>query len=41
MMEGMNLTIIYYNYFSKCYNVPPVQQYYDNKNTQIKEKKMS
>jgi hypothetical protein len=24
---------IYYKYFCKCHNVPPVQQWYDNKKT--------
>jgi hypothetical protein len=25
MMEGVNSTMIYYNNFCKCQNVPPVQ----------------
>jgi hypothetical protein len=40
MMEGVNLTMIYYKNICKCHNVPPVQQSYDNKKCKKKPQKI-
>jgi hypothetical protein len=38
MMERVNSITIYYKNFCKCHNVPPVQQYNDNKKFKKKER---
>jgi hypothetical protein len=39
MVIMVNLTKIYCKHLCKCHHVPPVQQYYDNKN-KLKIKKL-